>query len=94
LAKVPITERTVKLRLRRALQAQGKHLRITTKRRQRELGPGRYHIADANSVIDPDVNLEELARNLGVMQSWETLKPKRLFTKCVGASQYTKSTAW
>jgi hypothetical protein len=76
LMKVPITRRTVKQRLLRALQAQGKHLRGTSWRNQRKLGLGRYYIADANGVIDPDVDLEDLARALGVMQSWETLKAK------------------
>jgi hypothetical protein len=75
--KVPITGRTVKLRLRAALQSQGKHLRITTRQEQRKSGLGRYYIADANGVVDPDVDLEELARELGALQSWETLKPKR-----------------
>lgn len=37
LGKVPITERTVKLLLRQALQAQGKHLRTATNRRQKDL---------------------------------------------------------
>jgi hypothetical protein len=75
--KTQITERALTLRLRRALQAQGKHLRVTTSQKQKALGLGRYYIADANGVIDPDVDLEELARELGVMQSWETVTSKR-----------------
>lgn len=90
MARVPITERTIRLRLRRVLQAQGKHLRVATHQKQRELGLGRYYVSDANGVIDPDVDLEQLARELGVMQSWETLKaqarsldqqPLRLYAK-------------
>jgi hypothetical protein len=77
LAKVPITERTVRLRLRTALQAQGKHLRGASRQKQSRLGLGRYYVIDANGLVEPDVDLEELARSLGVMQSWETLKPKR-----------------
>jgi hypothetical protein len=77
LAKVPITERTVRLRLRTALQAQGKHLRGASRQKQSRLGLGRYYVTDANGLVEPDVDLEELARSLGVMQSWETLKPKR-----------------
>jgi hypothetical protein len=75
--KIAVTERALTLRLRQALQAQGKHLRVTTRQKQKALGLGRYYIADANGVIDPDVDLGELARELGVMQSWETLTPKR-----------------
>ena len=75
--KIQITERALKLRLRRAFLAQGKHLRVTTSRKQKASGLGRYYVADANGVIEPDVDLEELARELGVMQSWETLTPKR-----------------
>jgi hypothetical protein len=50
---------------------------MTTREEQRELGLGLYYVVGAEGVIDPDVDLEELARELGVMQSWETLKPKR-----------------
>lgn len=77
LVKIAITERALKLRLRPALEAQGKHLRIATWQKQRKLGLGRFYVADANGVIDPDVDLEELATELGVMRSWETLKSKR-----------------
>ena len=58
-------------------QAQGKHLRIASNQKQWALGLGRYYLVDENGVADPDVDLEELGRELGVMQSWETLKPKR-----------------
>ena len=75
--KHPITERAVTLRLRWALQAQGKHLRIATNQKQKKLGLGRYYLVGAKGVIDTDVDLEKLGRELGVMQSWETLKPKR-----------------
>jgi hypothetical protein len=49
----------------------------TSWQKQRKLGSGRHYIADAAGVTDPDVDLEELARELGVIQSWETLKTKR-----------------
>jgi hypothetical protein len=75
--KIAVTERALKLRLRRALQMQGKHLRITTRQEQRKLGLGRYYVVSNTGVIDVDADLEHLARELGVMQSWETLKPKR-----------------
>jgi hypothetical protein len=74
--KIQITERALKLRLRRALQAQAKHLRVVTSQAQKASGLGRYYIVDANGVVDPDVDLEKLARELGVMQSWETLASK------------------
>jgi hypothetical protein len=75
--KLPITERALTLRLRRALQAEGKHLRIATDLKQKKLGLGRYYLVGEKGVIDADVDLEKLGRELGVMQSWETLKPKR-----------------
>jgi hypothetical protein len=75
--KLLVTERALTKRLRQTLRAEGKHLRIVTNRKQKKLGLGHYYVADAKGIIDPDVNLWELARNLGVMQSWETLKPKR-----------------
>jgi hypothetical protein len=37
---------------------------------------GRYYIVDANGAVEPDVDLEKLARELRVMQSWETLTSK------------------
>jgi len=52
-------------------------LRIATNLKQKKLGLGRYYLVDENGVVDPDVYLEELARELGLMKSWETLKPKR-----------------
>jgi hypothetical protein len=75
--KILVTERALKLRLRRALQTQGKHLRITTRQEQRKFGLGRYYVVSNKGVIDADVDLEHLAREVGVMQSWETLKLKR-----------------
>lgn len=75
--KIPVTERALKLRLRQALQTQGKHLRIITRQEQRKFGLGRFYLVSNESVIDADVDLEHLARELGIMQSWETLKPKR-----------------
>jgi hypothetical protein len=75
--KIQITKRALALRLRRALQAQGKHLRLATSQKQKALGLGRYYVVDAEGVVDPDVDLEKLARKLGLMQSWETLTSKR-----------------
>jgi len=75
--KIQVSERTLTLRIRRALQAQGKHLRVATRRNQKALGLGRYYIVGNKGVIDADVDLEKLARELGVMQSWETLMPRR-----------------
>jgi hypothetical protein len=75
LAKVPITERTIRLRLRVALQPQGKRLCTRTYQQLTKSGLGRYYLVGAKGVIDPDVNLEAFARELGALQSWETLKP-------------------
>jgi hypothetical protein len=75
--KIQITNRVLKHRLRRVLQAEGKHLRVATSQAQKASGLGRYYIIDAKGVIDPNVDLEKLARELGVMQSWETLTSMR-----------------
>jgi hypothetical protein len=56
---------------------------IATNRRRSELGLGRYYIADANGVIDADVDLEELARELGVMQSWGNARTRRAPNICL-----------
>jgi hypothetical protein len=71
--KNPITERALTLRLRRALQTQGKHLRITTRQEQKSVGLRSLYVVGAEGVIDADVNIEELAKELGVTQSRETL---------------------
>jgi hypothetical protein len=74
--KIQITERDLMIRLRRVLRAQGKHLRVATSQRQKALGLGRYYVVRADGAIDADVDLQKSARELGLMQSWETVKPK------------------
>jgi hypothetical protein len=74
--KLLVTERALTIRLRQALRAEGKHLCIATDQKQKKLGLGRFYVADVNGIIDPDVDLEELARKLGIMQSWEAPAPK------------------
>jgi hypothetical protein len=62
--KIPVTERALKLRLRQALQTQGKHLRIITRQEQRKFGLGRFYLVSNESVIDTGVTLALIGRTL------------------------------
>jgi hypothetical protein len=65
--KIGLTEQAVVKRLQRALLTEGKHLRKADSRRQKRWGLGRYYLLDAKGVVDKDVNIEQLARKLGVV---------------------------
>jgi hypothetical protein len=69
--KIPIEERALLRRLQRALQDEGKELR---KAQALTEGVGRYYLVGPKGVIDPDVDLEKLARELSAMETWEMLK--------------------
>ena len=65
--KIGGTEQAVVKRLRRALLNNGQYLHIADGRKQRHWGFGRYYLLDAKGVVDKDVNIERLARQLGVV---------------------------
>jgi hypothetical protein len=71
--RIQVTEGAVVCRLQRFLPAKGKYLRLANSRKQK-LGLGRYYTTGAKGVIDTDVNIERLARELGVLEPWETLE--------------------
>ena len=72
--KVPVTHQTLILRIRRALQARGRDLRLTRGgERQRLLG--RYFIIDGKRVVEHHVDIEKLARELKLLRPWETYTP-------------------
>jgi hypothetical protein len=71
--RIEVTENAVFCRLQRFLPAKGKLLRIANSRKQK-LGLGRYYTIGAQGVIDTDVNIEKLARELKVLEPWETLE--------------------
>lgn len=76
---VPITERALVQRLRRALARDGD--RLIANRRPWEHGPanvGRYYIVDKRNIMtDHDVDLVALGREVGVMRPWEQLFEER-----------------
>ena len=69
-----VTEQAVVKRLRRALLNKGQYLHIADGRKQRRWGFGRYYLLDAKGVVDKDVNIERLARQLGVVLPRKTLE--------------------
>jgi hypothetical protein len=72
--KIGVTEQTVVKRFRRALLNKGQYLHVADSRKQRRWGFGRYYLLDTNGVIDKDVNIERLARQLGVVLPRKTLE--------------------
>ena len=69
-----VTEVAVVGRLQRFLQAKGKYLRVATSKRQKRWGLGRYYLLNAKGVMDKDVDIEKLARQLRLLRPWETLE--------------------
>jgi hypothetical protein len=70
--RIRVTEGALFCRLQRFLPVKGKHLRIANRRKQK-LGLGRYYTIGANGVIDKDVNIEKLAREMKLLEPWETI---------------------
>jgi hypothetical protein len=75
MAKTLVTEEVVVERIRQVLRKQNRDLRVATPEKQKELKLGRYYtVGPEGAVTDPDVNLEELARDIGVMKPGEEIK--------------------
>jgi hypothetical protein len=70
MAKVPISRRALIQRLRRALRADGKHLR-TARAGKRKLF-GHYYLVGRKELIE-NVDIEKLGRDLNVLEPWESL---------------------
>jgi hypothetical protein len=51
-------------RLQRALRKRGMFLRLADGRKQKRWGLGRYYIVGPKGVIDKNVNIKQLARDL------------------------------
>jgi len=60
-------------RVNRALRAKQKALRVARDRWRSDLGT--YYLVDfnQNTIVETHVDLELLARKLGVLRAWETL---------------------
>jgi hypothetical protein len=72
--KIGVTEGALIKRLQRALLPKGQYLRMADSRKQKRWGFGRYYLLDTKGVVDKDVNIERLARQLGVVLPRKTLK--------------------
>lgn len=71
---VPITERALVQRLRRALKKDGERLLVNRGRQHTGYGDnvGEYYIVDGRQIMtDHDVDLKALATELGVIHPWE-----------------------
>ena len=68
--KVELSESSVYQRIRRRLVGSGRSLRIARDAQRPKLG--KYFLVVGKQVT-PNVNLEELARELACMEPWETL---------------------
>jgi hypothetical protein len=70
IVNVPISKRALIQRLRRALRAEGKHLR-TARADKRKLF-GHYYLVGRKELIE-NVDIEKLGRDLKVLEPWESL---------------------
>jgi hypothetical protein len=72
--KVPVTKRALIQRVNRALAKDGEQLKAT-KGAQAQLDLGEFYVVDVslNAVSRKDVDLEKLARELGVLKPYEAL---------------------
>jgi len=74
--KVPVTERALFARVDRTLRKRGEMLRRSRVGSTRALlDVGRYYVLDVDrgAVVGHNINLEKYARELGVMQDFESL---------------------
>jgi hypothetical protein len=72
---LPVTERAILQRVRRAMRKDGDRLIVNRKPWQHEpANVGRFYVVDANNIMtDNDVDLGKLARDLGLLKPWERL---------------------
>lgn len=75
LKKVMLSERAVEARINRKLAQDNKKLCKSRQNTMAYNNMGRYYIVDTynNTLIRSEVNLKNLALELGVMAQWETL---------------------
>jgi hypothetical protein len=71
---VGVTETALFQRLQRALRRRGKYLHVADSKKRKRWRLGRYYIAGPNGVIDQDVNIERLAREMKVLEPWEMVE--------------------
>lgn len=71
-----VSPRAVIARINRKLKPELQAVRVTRGRLAHERDFGPYYLIDYNRnwITDKDVGLEELARELGVLKSWEMVE--------------------
>jgi hypothetical protein len=67
--KVPVSQRALVQRIRRALQAKGEDLRISRDHQLKLLG--RYYVVGKNGVVAKNVSLVRMAEQLKLLEPWE-----------------------
>jgi hypothetical protein len=72
--KALVTERALVKRLQRFLQPRGEYLRTATSKKQKRWGLGRYYLQNTKGVINKNVNIEKLARDLRVLRPREEIE--------------------
>jgi hypothetical protein len=72
---IPLTQRALYQRLARALARSGRTLRKTRAAPARS-AIGDYYVVDRNGIVAHHVDLVQLAREIGVLQSYEHLIAK------------------
>lgn len=70
---VSVTEPILIARIRRALRKAGEDLYGATTEQQRAKGLGKYYLIDSKGVIEKNVDIRILARELKLLRPWETL---------------------
>jgi hypothetical protein len=72
--KSPVSWKALLQRLRWFLKSRGEDLRLANSDQRKQLGVGRYYTVSCEGVLDKDVNIETLARELKLLDPWEQLK--------------------
>ena len=70
---VRVTEVAVVKRLRQVLAAEGKYLRTASSRKQKRWGLGHYYLVGTKGVVNKDIDIQKLARDLKLLRPWESL---------------------
>jgi hypothetical protein len=74
--KVPVARRALIARIRRDLERRGEGQDLKVARAELRKTVGEYFVAQKGrrDLVEDHVNLEELGRRLGVLQTWEYLQ--------------------
>ena len=59
--------------MRRLLRKAGEDLRVATPEQQKAVGLGKYYLVNSRGRLRKNVDIEKLARELQLLQPWETL---------------------